>query len=130
MPVQAIHLPEPQSLSRPTRMAGPPSSIVLACVAKFFRIDLRHITGPTRCRRVVFARQVAFYLLRKLTNLSFEEIGVVFSNRDHSTVLHGVQKIEKRSAEPDVLACIQLIEMDIEKAINPAAAEAATISKE
>ena len=54
------------------------------------------IRGQQRVRDAVSARQIAMYLIRSMTNLSLDEIGKVFDNRDHSTVLYSIQQIEKK----------------------------------
>ena len=42
------------------------------------------------------ARQIAIYLIRSMTNLSLDDIGKEFDNRDHSTVLYSIQQVEKK----------------------------------
>ena len=54
------------------------------------------IRGQQRVRAAVSARQIAMYLIRSMTSLSLDEIGKVFDNRDHSTVLYSIQQIEKK----------------------------------
>ena len=53
------------------------------------------IKGHSRVADTVLARQIAMYLIRKLTNLSLKDIGGVFG-RDHSTVISSVRKVEKK----------------------------------
>ena len=47
-------------------------------------------------RDAVAARQIAMYLIRSMTNLSLDDIGKVFDNRDHSTVLYSIKQVEKQ----------------------------------
>ena len=59
-----------------------------------------------RSANLAFPRQVAMYLCRKLTNESFPKIGIEFGGKDHSTVMHSVEKIEKEILENKELANI------------------------
>lgn len=62
-------------------------------VAQHFSIDQRAIKGRGRSRNVVLPRQVAMYLLREETDASLVEIGAFLGGRDHTTVMHGINKI-------------------------------------
>ncbi|HEX9779680.1 MAG TPA: chromosomal replication initiator protein DnaA [bacterium] len=64
-------------------------------VAEYFRVELREIRGIKRQRSILFPRQIAMYLSRRLTDASLPEIGRAFGGRDHTTVLHAVDKIER-----------------------------------
>ena len=57
------------------------------------------LTGPSRSRTLVTARQVAMYLCRELTDLSLPKIGEQFGGRDHTTVMHADRKIRQLMAE-------------------------------
>ena len=50
------------------------------------------------------ARQIAMYLIRSMTNMSLDEIGQVFDNRDHSTVLYSIQQVEKKMKQDAAFA--------------------------
>lgn len=65
-------------------------------VCSVFAINLTDMLSSTRVRSVVIARQIAMYLSKELTNYSYSEIGKVFGNRDHSTVIHAVKNIKDR----------------------------------
>ena len=71
----------------------PTPSLIVSQVCKFYNIDEIVLRGSQRNKGTADARQVAMYLIRKLTNLSLPDIGNQFS-RDHTTVLHAVKKIE------------------------------------
>ena len=60
----------------------------------FYRIKPTQIKSPKRDASLVKARQVAMYILRKEFGLSFIEIGNILGGRDHTTVMHGVDKME------------------------------------
>jgi chromosomal replication initiator protein len=68
---------------------------IAAATARFFALKLGDLRSATRRRPVVMARNVAIYLARRLTNLSLQEIGRYFGDRDHTTVMHGCRAIEK-----------------------------------
>jgi chromosomal replication initiator protein len=64
-----------------------------------FAVKLSDLKSPKRTRNLAFARQVGMYLSRKLAGASLPSIGEKFGNRDHSTVIHAIQVIEKRRDE-------------------------------
>ncbi len=64
-------------------------------VAEHFQISVDDMKSKKRSANLAFPRQVAMYLCRKLTNESFPKIGIEFGGKDHSTVMHSVEKIEK-----------------------------------
>ena len=66
---------------------------VIQSVARFFNLDEDTLRGQERRKDVTNARQVAMYLVRKLTNLSLPDIGKEFG-KDHSTVLYNIRKVE------------------------------------
>ena len=68
-------------------------------VAKYFNIDPKDLVGIKRSNDVVFPRQIAMYLCRCVPQLSLPQIGKDFGNRDHTTVLHACNKIEKEIKE-------------------------------
>lgn len=61
--------------------------------AKYFNISVEDINSKKRTRAIALPRQVAMYLTREMTELSLPKIGEEFGGRDHSTVIHGCQKI-------------------------------------
>ena len=63
-------------------------------VAEHFQISVDDMKSKKRSANLAFPRQVAMYLCRKLTNESFPKIGIEFGGKDHSTVMHSVEKIE------------------------------------
>lgn len=64
-------------------------------VAEYFQVSVEDLKSKKRSSNLAFPRQVAMYLCRKLTNESFPKIGIDFGGKDHSTVMHSVEKIEK-----------------------------------
>ncbi|WP_208348013.1 chromosomal replication initiator protein DnaA [Pseudaestuariivita rosea] len=64
-------------------------------VSEHFNIRLSDMIGPKRVRNFARPRQIAMYLCKQLTSRSLPEIGRRFGGRDHTTVMHGVRKIEE-----------------------------------
>ena len=71
----------------------PTPSLIISHVCKFYNVDEATLRGTLKNKRTADARQIAVYLIRKLTNLSTPDIGKEF-NRDHSTILHSINKVE------------------------------------
>ena len=67
--------------------------MILEATAASYGFTIDAICGPSRTRPLVTARQVAMYLVRNLTDYSYPAIARVFGNRDHTTVIHAVDKI-------------------------------------
>ena len=74
----------------------PTPEAILECISKYYCLDETIIRGQQRIRDAVAARQIAMYLIRSMTNLSLDDIGKVFDNRDHSTVLYSIKQVEKQ----------------------------------
>ncbi len=68
-------------------------SHVMKTVAEFFEVSMEELTGPSRKKQFVEPRQVAIYLLRELTNLSYPYIGEKLGSRDHTTIIYAHNKI-------------------------------------
>lgn len=67
-------------------------------VAEHYNIRLSDMIGPKRVRTIARPRQIAMYLAKQLTPRSLPEIGRRFGGRDHTTIMHGVRKIEELMA--------------------------------
>lgn len=63
--------------------------------AKYFDVTAEEIDSKRRTKKIAQPRQVAMYLSRELTDLSFPKIGELFGGRDHSTVVHACQKVSE-----------------------------------
>ncbi len=68
---------------------------ILEAAARTYGFSVDEITGPSRRQPLVMTRQVAMYLCRELTDLSLPKIGELFGGRDHTTVIHGIEKVRK-----------------------------------
>ena len=84
-----------QDMIRSNEFTVTPDNIIKE-VCRYFRIEEDQIRGPSRSRDILNSRQIAMYLIRRLTSLSLEETGKLFGGRDHSTTLNGVTKVENR----------------------------------
>jgi len=77
-------------------------------VAEYFSLSYTDLKGKKRTKAVSFPRQLAMYIAREITEYSTTELGMEFGGRDHTTVMHGCQKIEERlKAEPSLETTIQ-----------------------
>jgi chromosomal replication initiator protein len=65
-------------------------------VADYFSLTPADLKGKKRTKAIAFPRQVAMYVSRTLTNCSTTEVGLEFGGRDHTTVMHGCQRITER----------------------------------
>ncbi|MCY3896379.1 MAG: chromosomal replication initiator protein DnaA [Chloroflexi bacterium] len=95
-----------QALSGLGRAAAdrpPASDAILAATAQHFDIDRHDLLGKRRDARTAGVRQVAMYLMRNDGRETLPEIGRVLGGRDHTTVLHGCNKIERRLKLEDQL---------------------------
>jgi len=73
-------------------------------VAEHYNIRLSELVGPKRLRIFARPRQVAMYLCKRLTSRSLPEIGRHFGKRDHTTVMHGVRRIEELKVQDGQIA--------------------------
>lgn len=71
---------------------------IRAHVAKQWGVTVEALTSKRRTKEITVPRQVAMYLLRDLLDLPLVEIGRLFGGRDHSTVIHSIQKVEEQMA--------------------------------
>jgi chromosomal replication initiator protein len=74
----------------------PSPDVIIEYICKYYNLDEGTIRGQQRVRDAVQARQIAMYLIRSMTNLSLDDIGKEFDNRDHTTVLYSIDKVEKQ----------------------------------
>jgi chromosomal replication initiator protein len=79
-------------------------------VAEHFNIRLSDMLGPKRTRTIARPRQIAMYLSKEMTSRSLPEIGRRFGGRDHTTILHGVRKVEEmRGSDSQLNEDIELL---------------------
>lgn len=85
-----------------TKRAPPSKEAILRAVADFYRISLDELTGTRRIQRIVGGRHVAMYLMRDDGQMSLPQIGQAL-NRDHTTVLHGIDRITSQLETNEVM---------------------------
>lgn len=73
--------------------------MIQKCVSGFYNVTIADLKTKRRTKNLVVPRQIAMYLSRKLTNMSFPEIGSAFGGKDHTTVLHSCRKIDNQLKE-------------------------------
>lgn len=69
--------------------------LITKCVCDFYKVDENKLRDKTRKQEIVLARQIAMYLSKEMTKSSLKTIGLHFGGRDHSTVIHACNTIEK-----------------------------------
>ena len=115
---EPISLAQAEQVLSDLVLAGEPRRIspqmILDAVSASYGFSVEALCGPSRTRPLVTARQVAMYLTRELTDYSYPAIGRVFGKRDHTTVIHAVDKItgqmqERRQIYEQVTELIQKI---------------------
>ena len=83
-------------------------------VSEYFQISVEDIRSKKRSSNISFPRQIAMYLCRTMTSESFPKIGTEFGGKDHSTVMHSVEKIEKEiKVNKDLSNIIEKLKKDI-----------------
>ena len=95
----------------------PKPEVIIKEVARYYGLEEKEIRGQSRSKNTAIARQVSMYLMRTLTNLSLKDIGAQFEDRNHSTVLTSIRKIEDMMAtDPEMAGTIRDITSNI---VNP-----------
>ena len=72
----------------------PSPNVIIEETARYFSISVEDIKGQKRTKNIAIARHISIYLVRTLTNLSLNDIGTYFEDRNHATVLASINKIE------------------------------------
>jgi chromosomal replication initiator protein len=85
-------------LSSPQQRAMTPAAM-LDTIAEFFAMSVDQLKGKSRQRPLVIARQIGMYVFRELTDLSYPAIAREFGGRDHTTVIHAVEKVQRLMSE-------------------------------
>jgi chromosomal replication initiator protein len=87
---------------------------VLESVSRYYSVSVQDMVGASRIREILVPRQIAMFLGKKHLRISYVRLGELFSNRDHTTVMNAVEKIEqKMQHEPQLLREVRAIEQEI-----------------
>lgn len=97
---------------KPNRVIHPNEFI--SAVSTYYSLGKRRLLGVNRAQTVVLPRQVLMYLLRRELDLPLQEVGRIVGGRDHTTIIHGVDKISvnlstNRKLREDILRIKQLV---------------------
>ena len=68
---------------------------ILSVVSSYYSLSISQITGKIKTGNIVNARHIAIYLMRDLLDLPLKKIGTIFSGRDHTTIMHSIEKVDK-----------------------------------
>ena len=72
---------------------------IISHVCKYYNLQTDDLIGKKRPKNIALPRQIAMYLCRRITDASLPKIGFSFGGRDHTTVIHAYEKIEKMRKE-------------------------------
>ena len=98
-----------QDMIRSNEFTITPDNIIKE-VCRYFHIEEDQIRGPSRSRDILNSRQIAMYLIRRMTSLSLDDTGKIFGGRDHSTVLNSINKVERKmKTDPNYAEMIKAI---------------------
>ena len=90
--------------------------LILDIVSDHFGVSIADLKSNKRSNEVVVPRQIIMYLCRKMTTVPLKSIGILLGGKNHSTIKHGIEKIEREVVEDEQLANSVDI---IKKKINP-----------
>lgn len=71
------------------------SQKILNIVGSYYNLSVSQITGKIKTGQIVYARHIAIYLIRTMLNLPLKQIGTIFSGRDHTTIMHSLEKVNE-----------------------------------
>ena len=92
----------------------PTPDVIIEETARYYSLDPEDLRGQRRTKNTAMARQISMYLMRELTNMSLKDIGEQYENRNHTTVLSSIRKVEDLiSRDPSVSATIRDITSNI-----------------
>ncbi|WP_029512768.1 chromosomal replication initiator protein DnaA [Mycoplasmopsis iners] len=74
---------------------------IIDYVSKYYKVPKKDIIGKNRTKDVVLARNIAIRIIKEQLKFSLEKIGSIFGNRDHTTILNSLEKIEKLLEDED-----------------------------
>lgn len=84
-----------KDLISPNNQRNITAELIIEIVAEHFNLTIVDICSTKKSRNIAYPRQMCMYLCRNLTELSLSDIGKKLGNRDHTTILHGIDKVTK-----------------------------------
>ena len=98
--------------------------IVIEAVSSVYHCTIEEINSPSRKSMLVAPRQIIMYLLHRKVEMSYPDVGRKLGNRDHTTIIHGVRRVERRIAvDSDYRDCVEafILMLGLEKPRNKSA---------
>ena len=87
---------------------------VLEEISRYYSISVQDMIGASRVREILIPRQIAMFLGKEFLRISYVRLGQIFSNRDHTTVMNAVNKIEKAMQnDPQLLREVRSLENEL-----------------
>ncbi|GMU19548.1 MAG: hypothetical protein AMXMBFR12_07400 [Candidatus Babeliales bacterium] len=91
---------------------------IVKCVNKYYPYDLNELRSKNRSKEVATARQITMFLMKKVTDKSLRDIGIFLGGRDHSTVMHALDRVQSQAQENvEFSNQLKKIEEDILKSV-------------
>ena len=75
------------------------NNLIVEIVSRYFDLRIEDFKSSRRSREISYPRQIAMFLCRELTEMSLPQIGNAFGGRDHTTVMHAIEKIQTEMKE-------------------------------
>lgn len=111
-----IAIKELQNIITPDKPREITPQLIIEVVSEHFQISLDQMISKNRSNNIVRPRQIAMYLCKNMTDIPLESIGALLGGRDHSTIIHGINKItDEYETNENVRSMIETIK----KKINP-----------
>ena len=111
-----VAMKELQTIISPDKPKEITPQLIIDVVCEHFHVTMEQMISKSRSSDIAKPRQIAMYLCKNMTDTSLETIGSLLGGRDHSTVIHGVNKIEEEVASNESTSNVISI---IKKKINP-----------
>ncbi len=111
-----VAVKELQNIISPDKLKEITSPLILDVVSEHFHVTKDQMISKSRSSEIVKPRQIAMYLCKTMTDSSLEQIGALLGGRDHSTIIHGIKKIDEDYRKDENIR--NLVDI-IKKKINP-----------
>jgi chromosomal replication initiator protein len=86
----------------------------LEAVSRYYSVSIQDMIGSSRVREVLIPRQIVMYIGKRYLRMSYVRLGEAFSNRDHTTVMNAVEKIQRRmQSDPQILREVRALEQEL-----------------